>query len=242
MNEEKKPSREIVVNNGFLSWLDNFWYHYKWVTLGVLAALIILLVCLLQTCSTQKADTTVVYAGPTLLSVSESEQVSRLLGTVLPEDYDKNGETYARLSTYEIYSEDQIRKITAETDAAGERGYVDRSRNTGEYQTFTTYQQTGESTVYLLDPWLYESLPEGYLRSVEEVVGYAPEGMLSDGCGVRLGDTALYREYAVLRLLPEDTVVCMMAPFVWGGSSDEERYAFEEELYRALVTFGAEDN
>ena len=28
--EDKREAGEIVVNNRFLTWLDNFWYHYKW--------------------------------------------------------------------------------------------------------------------------------------------------------------------------------------------------------------------
>ncbi|MBQ9783152.1 MAG: hypothetical protein IJW44_01375 [Clostridia bacterium] len=228
MNEGKKPAREIAVGNGFGGKLENFWYHYKWVVIGVAFALIVVLVCVLQTCSTEKNDTVIVYAGPTYLSVSETEQLRQVMDQILPADFDGNGKKHAQMSMYEIYSEEQF------------HSGVDRNRNSTEYQNYHTYQQTGESTIYLLDPWLYESMDKAYLCPLTDTVGVLPEGALADGYGVRLGDTALYRDNAAVRLLPADTVVCMMVnvytPF-GKPAMDEEEYQCEKDMLRALVTY-----
>ncbi len=232
MDREKKPSGEIVLRGKFFSWLENYWYHYKWITIGVAFAVIVLLVCLLQTCSREKKDTVLVYAGPTYLSVEQSEQICMALEAALPYDFDGDGQKNLTVNFYDIYSEEQIREI----NAAGNGMRVDTARNSNLYQNYTTYQQTGESSIYLLDPWLYEAMDKAYLCPLSEA-GDGFSAHSADGYGVRLGDTALYQDYAVVRLLPADTVICLMRPLVWGGSSDEEAYRFEQEAFCALVTY-----
>ena len=228
MDEQKKPAREIAVKSGFGGWLENFWYHYKWVVIGVSFALIVVLVCVLQTCSTEKNDTVIVYAGPTYLSVGETEQLRQVMDELLPADFDGNGKKHVQMSMYEIYSEEQF------------HDGVDRSRNSSEFQNYHTYQQTGESAIYLLDPWLYEEMDKAYFCPLIDAVGALPEGALADGYGVRLGDTALYRDNAAVRLLPADTVICMMinvyTPF-GKPAMDEEEYQCEKDMLRALVTY-----
>lgn len=233
--EEKKEERQIVLQGGFASWFENFWYHYKWHTIGVLAALIILLVCTLQTCSQEKEDIVILYAGPVCLSATENQELARMMDGVLPSDYDGNGDRHAALSLYQIYSEAQIKEITAETDSEGIPGYVDRSRNSDQYSVYNNYLKTGESSVLLLDPWLYEQLKnEDRLRPLSEVCAQAPKGAFDD-YGVRLGDTALYQTYDIYKVLPEDTVVCLMRPYVIGRSSNEEAYQFEIDTFLILV-------
>ena len=238
MNDEKKQKAEISVEQSpFLKRLDNFWFHYKWVVIGVAVALMILLICVLQTCSTEKKDSVIVYAGPQYLSVGEVDQLSQVMTARLPYDYDNNGDLVAQMSMYEIYSEEQMREINQNPDSTAK---IDRTRNQNQYQLFTTYQQTGESSIYFMDPWLYESMGKEYLCPLSETVGEAVEGAMADGYGVRLGDTALYRDYAVVRYLPADTVICLMKPLVWGGSSNEKKSEFEKELYRSIVTYKAD--
>ncbi len=237
MRDEKQPEREIVIKSKAHSWWENFWYHYKWPTIGIAAALIILLVCTLQTCSREKEDVVIVYAGPVYLSSSELSQVSALMDKVVPYDFDENGQAHAAINTYHIYSEEQIKEITAETDESGQKPYVDVSRNSDQYSAYGNYLKTGASSVYLLDPWLYESLRgSDRLRSLQEVFGEMPEGAI-DEYGIRLGDTRLYREYGVLQLLPEDTVICLMRPYVIGQSSNEDVYRFETDMFKAIVTY-----
>ena len=112
MNEEKRPDCEIVVQSKFAKWLDNFWYHYKWVTIGVAAAVIIFVICIAQSCSKEDRDIMIVYAGPNSLSISEQEQIGDLMSLILPGDLDGNGDAVAHLNTYQIYSEDEIKEIS----------------------------------------------------------------------------------------------------------------------------------
>ncbi len=245
MKKQRTDSKEytegIAVRGGFLGWLDNFWYHYKWITLGVAFFVIVALICTVQMCNKEENDLVLVYAGPTQLSIAESQDVCNVFEAVCPEDFDKSGKVSVALSAYCVMSEEQIKDAQAQTHASGDAVYIDKSYNSEQYDTYYSYITTGESSVLLLDPWLYESLAAGgRLASLSDTLGYVPEGAYGE-YGVRLGDTALYGEYGVIQKLPEDTVICLLKPYVMGKSSKEKYYAREEQMFEALVTFGKEE-
>ena len=50
--DEKITPGEVVIENKFIKWLDNFWYHYKWPTIIVAFFLFVGVVCFAQ-CSTR---------------------------------------------------------------------------------------------------------------------------------------------------------------------------------------------
>lgn len=233
---EKIEGAEIKVQGRFVSWLDNYWYHYKWVTIVVAFFIIVFSVCTLQMCSKEKNDLIVVYAGGAFVSSEQTENIKSVINAVMPEDFDGDGAKSANFVKYEIYSADQIKEIEAATDTNGEHGYVDRSYNSSNYDNFCNYMQTGDASVYLLEPWLFEELKAtNRLMQLSEVLGYTPDG--ADAYGVRLGDLEIYNSYAVLKALPEDTVVCLLRPLVVGNSSDGEYYARERDMFRALIEY-----
>ncbi len=234
--EEQKLDTDgsITVRGGFLGWLDNYWYHYKWVTLGVAFALIVVIICTVQMCTKEKDDLVVVYAGRNTLSPDEAHNICEVLEAVCPDDFDGNGDKSIAISTYGILSESQI-KEEQERDS---EVYIDRSHNAEQYDTYYSYTMTGESSVLFLDAWLYEELVSAdRLVSLDDALGYTPDNAYGE-YGVRLGDTVLYSQYGVMQLLPEDTVVCLMKPYVVGKSSKEKYYAYEEQMFEAIVKFG----
>ena len=238
---EKEYTEGIAVRGGFLGWLDNYWYHYKWQTLIVGFFLIVAIICTVQMCSSDEDDLVVLYAGRNQLSASEAENVCSVLEAVCPKDFDGNGKISIALSPYNVLSEEQMRELAAQTDAAGNSTYVDRGYYSEQYDTYYSYLMTGESSVLLVDPWLYESLAAGdRLASLSDALGYTPESAYGE-YGIRLGDMAIYEQYSVMQLLPEDTVVCLLKPYVAGKSSKEKYYAREEDMFEAIITFGKEE-
>ena len=242
MNRDKENTEGISIEDSkFLKWLDNYWYHYKWLTIGIAFALVVFLICTLQTCSRDNEDITVLYAGPCMLSSEEHQKVNAAFNAILPKDYDGDGQKMVTISSYFIYSKEQIQEITAETDEYGVHGFVDTTYNSNQYSTYSNYLLTGESSVLLLDPWLYEALrdnSENVLMKLSDAFSSVPESC-EDGYGIRLCDTEAYNEYAVLKNLPEDTVVCLMRPLISGRSAKEENYQIEKEMFAALT--GAND-
>ena len=234
--EEKIQDRGISTDGGAVSWLENFWYHYKWHFIAGVVAFVILFVCIVQSCSKREEDILVVYAGPAYMSQAQLSSIVEVLGNNMPKDFDGNGDKFANIDTFQIYSEEQIKKITAETDSEGNYGYVDRNLNSSNYDQYSKYILTGESSVYFLDRSLYETLRNnGRLCLLSDVLSQTPQGALEDGYGVRLGDTKLYEDFAVMRVLPADTVVCLMKQYVGGKSSKDKYYLREKEMFSALV-------
>lgn len=236
--KEKMPEVKIAGKGSFLTWLDNFWYHYKWHTIIIGIAVIVLAVCLWQTATTEKHDTVIVYAGPTVLSTGEIRQLEDVLSGVLPSDKDGNGEKNASMSMYNIYSDEQIKELEAQTDELGASISVDLPRNVNQYDAYNKYMMTGESPVCLIDPWLYDKIPEEYLYPMSKLFGEKmPKGAI-DGYGVRLGDTDLYKDFGIVRGLPADTVICLRSPLGGIGQSiDDKKYQFEMETFKALVSY-----
>ncbi len=222
---------EIAVSSSrFLGWLDNFWYHYKWHTLGIAFAVFVILVCVLQTCSKESYDVKMVYAGSAAPTDEEISGLDQLMDLTVPNDFNGDGEKNAALLRHTIYSEEQIKAMEKQQIS------INRQYNSEEYDSFYSEIMAGSAAVYFLEPWIYEELKNNrngeYLRSLSDVCGTLPEGALEDGYGVRLGDTELYKKYKVLGALPEDTVICMLTKLV---NHKDKPYAESEEMFRALV-------
>ncbi len=237
---DKEYTEGIAPRGRALSWLDNFWYHYKWLTIGVAFFLIVGIICVAQMCSKENDDLVTLYAGRVNLTSAEANGLAAALSAIAPEDFNGDGKSSVALSAYNVMSEEQIRELAKETDEDGKPVFVDRSYYTTQYETYSNYVMTGESSVALLDPWLYQSLLEGdRLMELKEALGETPKASF-DGYGVRLGDLAVYDAYGVLAALPEDTVVCLLRPLWKGGkSSKEEYYQREKKMIEAIINFEA---
>ncbi len=213
-------------------WLDNFWYHYKWHTIIALFFLIVILVCTLSTCQRENYDSTALYAGPAYLDSEQREGVCAVLEAVMPTDKSADGEKNVFLSTFLIYSKEQIEAIEAETDEEGRHIDVDNSTITKNSENFYDYLMTGESSICLLDPSLYEALlGNGRLAELGEGTGVY---------GVALGELEIYEAYSALRVLPDDTVVCFLRQNLIGGNSDDEVYENDRRLLDAILDFSTE--
>ena len=235
--EDKVYTEGIKPQGKFYKWFDNYWYHYKWITIGVIFAIFVLTVCTLQTCERQNEDTTILYAGPCQLSASEMDSIKGVINAVMPEDYDKDGNKYAGMIGYWICSEEQIKAIEASTDEYGVHGYVNRQQITDNYDNYYDYLMTGETAICFLDPSLYTELKSaGRLLPLTEALG-ADSGYESDDYGIVLGKTAIYEEYSALRAMPEDTVVCFLRQIVMGRISKDKNYLNDLEIFKAIVTY-----
>jgi len=236
---DKVPAGEIKDKSGFLKWLDNFWYHNK-ITVIVSAFLIfITVICTFQMCSNEDEDVVVLYGGPYLMTSSEREGIRSVLNYVMPDDFDGDGNNYTELVTYHICSEAQLDALESEVHEDGDTMRVDRNYYANEYNNYSNMLLTGEYSLYFIDPWLYESLVKNQrVQKLVDVMGNVPTGAV-DEYGVRLGDTEIYKYYQVLQVLPADTVVCLLHPYIYGQSSNEEFYQNTKAMFKAIVTFEA---
>lgn len=226
MKEEKQYTEGIATrDNKFLLWLDNYWYHYKWVTIVVAFLVIVFSICIIQACTAKAGDIKLTYAGRVPLKDSDKAAIEGVFSKKLPDEF-SDGATAEMLSFY-ILSKEQIEAAEKETYADGDRVYIDRAFNSSEKENFDSHLQTGASSILLVDPWLYEELVGNndsteVIKPLSDVFGKTPQGALDD-YGIRLGDTKIYNDNPELKVLPEDTVVCLFEKRLWQKEKEYEK-------------------
>ncbi len=223
--------------------LSNFWFYHKWKVIVALFALILTVVCVSQSCSAQKDDIIIMYAGPVYISSEDQAAMSDAISTVLPDDFNGDGEKRAALAVLCIYSPEQI----TEKNAAAENGdgmKVDVSLNNSEKQSFDQLIVAGEYSLCLLDPWLYSEVSSaGGFRYLADVLGEKPEYAVDDFC-VRFKDTEFAKANAeIFASLPDDTLLCLRTKSSLGsliaGNSTDKNYAKAEKTFVAVMNYGS---
>ena len=206
-------------NSKFFKWLDNLWYHYKWHIIIGLFVLFTVTVCVVQCARQEKYDVLAVYAGDRILSTEESKEISRALGETLAQDYDRDGKKNAQLVTFTIFSD---------------------GRSADAERELSNYFNTGESSVWLVSPYVYENSGlSGRAVPLSELFGeQMPEGAV-DGVAVCLQKTTFYRQFASVigQIFPEDQPVYLLLgkPTVFGKAAAEEQYNRGKQLYLSMV-------
>lgn len=252
LDREKLEAEDVKIvyetENPFLKKLSNFWYYHKWKVIIISFFAIIFAVGITQMITREKVDEAVIVAAPVYLNSEQREGIDSLLTSLLPKNKDGSLRNLD-IRKYVVYSEKEIEDANhAET---GEDGryieQIDKSVIVEEIQSFNDDLSTGECSVLFVCPYLYEELSKRQVSgdrdirlTMSEVFGDdLPEGVMPDGCGVRLGDTELYKYYEELQVLPEDTVVCVLRSYYMGASSNKEKHAMSVELFKNIVTFGS---
>lgn len=243
---EQRPDKieagEIVVRSRFLTWLDNYWYHYKFPTIVVLFALFICTVCFVQCTRRETGDVTVTFGGSYDLVGEEKEAFLDVLNAIAPKN-EKSGEAMSVIMTsYSIYTEEELRsRFFDEEGKFDEVSYqTAKNFNTDRIKDFGSYLMTGESAVLFVNQFIFDYQNMATLAvPLSELYGDAVPGSACNEYAIRLGDTDFYRYYPAVQVLPEDTMIVLCKSYIWGASSDEETYAEFEALFRAIVEFKA---
>ena len=249
MNEDQNKSGEklegsdikLAVKSPVLKWLDNFWYHHKWKVIVIAFFAIVITVGAVQMAKKTETDVTVVVAVPEYITPIQSAEIGNVLESVMTSDPNQDGKKEIAVMTYSVYSEEELEEANEEeTDDEGRYVIkVERSYNVSQFENYTDYLKTGECTVMLLSNYLYSKLrAEDRLLPLSDIFGdQLPAGALDDGYGISFGDTYFYEFFDSVKILPPDTVVCIMRPYIWGASSDSDRYAAAEDFLRDIACF-----
>lgn len=224
--EEKHEAHEVKLTeqSRFWKWLDNFWFHYKWQTIGVLAVVILLAVTLPQCGRGDDDSITVTFAGGYGMSASEQATLKAAIaecadGVILT------------LGQYSIFTEDEITQrntysdpVTGEDklDLAGKNS--DRGVNQDRIKTLQSYLMVGDCGIWIVSPYVYESFFEGRIQ-------------ITADC--RLGDTAFYTENAGVHFLSADLRV-ILTRSVLGETAKDAEYEQIRQFYEALTAPAAE--
>ena len=111
MKNDKEYTEGVAVRGKFFSWLDNYWYHYKWPTIITSFILIVAIVCTVQACTKEEYDITVVYAGRQYLSAEDTDSVRKAIMAVIPESMNEGRKKNINVGmiSYNILSKEQMR-------------------------------------------------------------------------------------------------------------------------------------
>ncbi len=228
-------SGDIRVESRFLTWLDNFWYHYKWRTIGALFLSFVLIVCVVQCARKEKTDVVVMYAGPYLYSGNETLTVKEELNLVMPSDFNGDGEKLTGLVTYQIMTAEQLEEYKKLVNAMDDPYVVDTSYFTTQSTNCNNYLLTGECAILLIDESLFVKLRDAErLRKLDEVFPTVPESAI-DGYGIDFTKTALAKNSEQLAKLPKGTVLCLLRPYVMGNISDSTAYSQITNMFMAMA-------
>ena len=239
--EEKLAGGEIVIRNRMFTWLDNFWYHYKWHVIVIAFFVMVSAICFVQCGTKNKTDAMIAFAGSTSLSGEDYEPILDVLESLVPtEDGEKQVFGWHGFS---IYDEETLKKLYTDpnNNKLSQAAYSNAKQfNTNNIRDFSTYVLTGDSAIWFVSEYIYQyqELDQRVVSLAETFGSKIPEGAY-DAYAIRLSETVLYQYYDVLKVLPEDTLLVFPKPLVIGSSSDSETYAQYEALYRAIVEFEA---
>ena len=199
---------EAVTKRGFLAWLDNFWYHYKWHSIVSLFLIFAITVCTLQMCQRKEYDVHIMYAGNHRISRKNSDgdvaEYSKILSALksVSDDFDKNGETVVGFLDLHVLSNVEMQETE---DYSTQQVLSDRETLTNNF---------GVSDYYLC--FLSKSVYEEYKGSEDAKMFVPLAPYVSEGVAVSyyaedaiyLSSTGFYK-LAGVKELPEDTLLCL---------------------------------
>ena len=245
-DSDKLEAGDIVAASPALRWLDNFWYHHKWTVIIVAFFVAVAVVGIVQMVNRPQYDTSVCLASPYKMNKEERAELEKLMTRICPEDFNGNGEKLINIVEYQIYSEEEFEseaeRYEAMTDEEGnpDQFQINRKFNSDEYKNFSNFTMTGETSVYILSPYLYGILRDAdRLKPLSEVYtdGTLPAGALSDGFGIALKDTDFYKYNPAAQVYPENAILCLHKPTLAGRSKNEARYAEDVAFFKAIADF-----
>lgn len=239
---EKMQGGEIRIENRLTRWFDNYWYYYKWPVIIAAFVIIVVLVCTLQMCQKESSDVQIIYAGPHSFAGDGPRELASAFSAVLPEDFDGDGQKKVTVLHMLLYSEEQIAALKAEAEANDEENIILNSTYLAqELNKFNQLILSGEYSICLLDPWLYETVCEsgGFLPLVD-ALGSKPEGA-QDDYAIRLCDTDFGRYFTGAAALPEQTLLCFRREGTLSTLLNRDHaartYQNSLSLFRAVMAF-----
>ncbi len=228
----------------FYKWLDNFWYHYKWIFLVVLVFTVFIIVSIIQMLGREDVDMYIMYAGPEVITVQNATYIQKAFENLTPDDLTGDGKVTVSLRDLAILSKEEMEERNkamedAEGAVDGVANAIVVSHMSQNLQTFNQEILGGDSVICLLSPYTYSIVREadGFMP-ISELLGYTPDG-LYDECGIYLCETDFGRFSEGLYTLPEDTILCIRRlssmAFLKGSNKTEREHNYCVEKFKAAI-------
>ena len=200
---------------GFVKNIENIWYHYKYVILISLAALIMICVGMFQMFSRKKPDVFIYHASTRGLAIASQESFIGAMKSVA-KDYNGDGEVVVDFKE-DIYIPNEV-KMNENAMTATE--------------SFNHELAYGECLIYIMDKSFFNGNKQ-YMTDLAAVLDEVPDFAV-DGKGILLKDLPGYNKIAGLSDFEEESYICLRAKKI--GMS-EDYYADHADFFKNLVEF-----
>ncbi len=162
-------------------WWPYFWMYYKWQTIGIALAILIIAVTIVQCATKEKYDVTVNYIGETYFSEEVVSNLELVLEPLI-EDVDGNGENnlfFQQLTlTNKTGSEemDYALQMKHDVELSGESSFL-YMYDTSEAKLMLA-RETADDVYMKLSDWVTEDIPEDriLLSDSGEALAISAEG------------------------------------------------------------------
>jgi hypothetical protein len=222
-------------------WLDNFWYHYKWVTLVTAFFTVTLSIIIIQMITKTNPDSNILYGGPAVLTANQTKEIENAFNALLPEDFNGDGEKITSLQAITLMTKEQIAKAEAEA-AENSSVFVYNPQSLENNKTsFSTQLFSGEYVICLIDPEQYKNAYKaGGFAPLSELFGEnnIPEYAYDD-CALLLSETNFSKFFTAMSVFPDDTLICVRkmssVSAIKGKSKAEREYNNQLRLFYSII-------
>lgn len=224
-----------------IKWLENYWYHYKWVTIIVVFFAVAVIIMTAQFFTRDKYDAMILYTGPVIPTANQTRDIETAFEDVMTEDYDGNGSREIALNALFLMTDEQLKDDKYRYDENGAPIYINTRDMVTTKQQFTTQIFVGDALICLLDPAWYKLVAkQDAFVPLDELVESVPENAY-DECALYLRDTGFGSYFTALNALPEDTLICFRrmssASDIKDDKKENKRYEFNKRFFVELIEF-----
>ena len=224
-----------------IKWLDNFWYHNKWlVIIGVFFAVAVIIMTT-QFITRDKYDAMILYTGPRIPTANQTLDIQSAFEDVMIKEYDNNGKKEVSLNSLFLMTDEQLKDDRYTHDEVGNPLYINTGDMVNTKQQFTTQIFVGEALICLLDPAWYDLVAkQDAFVPLDELIDKVPDNAY-DECALYLRDTGFGQYFTALNALPEDTLICFRRMSSTSGLKDEKeeskRYEYNKQYFIDILKF-----
>lgn len=228
----------------FKKWFENYWYHYKWITLIIGFFVISGIVMAVQFIQKVDYDSLILYTGPDMPTANEQRDIENAFEQMMSADLNGDGKYVASLDPLFLMTDEQLKDEKYSVDENGSPILINTSEMVKTKERYTTQIFTGEAVICLLDPaWYDEAYRQQAFVPLNELIDEIPEGTYNDSA-LYLHQTAFGQYFDCFDALPEDTLICFRRMSSTGAfkskKREQEKYDYNKALFIEILEFDIE--
>ncbi len=197
-------------------WIENMWYHYKWLIIFGGLLIIFLVISCFQFFGNDDPDVNILHMGPMYISPEVADKIEATVGG-FSEDYNDDGKKTV-----------SILDITVNKFGTDESNTFNYDQHNSALQRFQTEIRAGDAVIYILDKEYFDiCVQEGLLTPLDEVIddAYMPENTV-DGYGVSVSELDAFKLEG-LSNVPDTAIICLRR----SPEKDELKYGRTQETW-----------